>query len=182
MLTTAEGVVWEITLRLSRPLASNETRSRSVSELIGPSPRKLVPVASRPRGKLEGKRFLVVEDDVALDLSAGLQEAGAEVTASTGSPSKALDIIESQPLDAALLDGNLDGRPVDDIAAALTRRRVPFAFVTGYGRESLPQAFRAVSLLAKPFSQPQLLDVATRLNAGRFRARRRCRPSSSRAS
>ena len=165
MLTTAEGVVWEITLQLSRPLASNETRSRSVSELIGPSQRKLVPVASRPRGKLEGKRFLVVEDEplVALDLSAGLQEAGAEVTASTGSPSKALAIIESQPLDAALLDGNLDGRPVDDIAAALTRRRVPFAFVTGYGRESLPQAFRAVSLLAKPFSQPQLLDVATRL-------------------
>lgn len=165
MLTTVEGVVWEITLQLSRPFATHEARSRSASELVGPPRRQLVPVADRPRGKLEGKRFLVVEDEplVALDLSAGLQEAGAEVTASTGSASKALEIIESQPLDAALLDGNLDGRPVDDIAAALTRRRVRFAFVTGYGRESLPQAFRAVSLLAKPFSQAQLLDVATQL-------------------
>jgi CheY-like chemotaxis protein len=118
-----------------------------------------------PRGKLAGKRFLVIEDEplVALDLSAGLQEAGAEVTASTGSASKALDIIQSQPLDAALLDGNLNGRPVDDIAAALTRNNVPFAFVSGYGRESLPQAFGSVTLLAKPFSKPQLLEVATQL-------------------
>jgi len=107
----------------------------------------------------------VVEDEplVALDLSAGLQEAGAEVAASTGSASEALNLIDSQPLDAALLDGNLNGRPVDDIAAALTRRKVPYAFVTGYGRECLPQAFGSVSLLAKPFSQPQLLEVATQL-------------------
>lgn len=116
-------------------------------------------------GKLAGKRFLVVEDEplVALDLEAGLEEAGAVVAASTGSASEAFDIIENQALDAALLDGNLNGRPVDDIAAALTRRNVPFAFVTGYGRESLPQAFGSVTLLAKPFGHSQLLEVATQL-------------------
>ena len=165
MLATADGVVWEITLQLPRPLAGNEARSPSASELVRRTERKPLHVADMPRGKLAGKRFLVVEDEplVALDLSAGPQEAGAEVAASTGSASKALNIIEGQPLDAALLDGNLNGRPVDDIAAALTRHNVPFAFVSGYGRESLPHAFGSVTLLAKPFSKPQLLEVATQL-------------------
>jgi CheY-like chemotaxis protein len=66
-------------------------------------------------------------------------------------------------LDAALLDGNLHGRPVDDIAAALTRRKVPFLFVTGYGPESLPRAFSRAAILSKPFSQQQLIDAAARL-------------------
>jgi CheY-like chemotaxis protein len=107
----------------------------------------------------------VVEDEmlVALALSAGLQDADAEVVASTGSANEALAIIESQRLDGALLDANLKGRPVDDIAAALTRRKVPFVFVTGYGRESLPRAFATAPLLAKPFSQAQLLEAATQL-------------------
>jgi two-component SAPR family response regulator len=85
------------------------------------------------------------------------------VVASTGTPSQALDIINNKPLDAALLDGNLHGRPVDDIAATLTRCKVPFVFVTGYGRESLPQSFSNVPILSKPFSQQQLLEAASRL-------------------
>jgi hypothetical protein len=35
--------------------------------------------------------------------------------------------------------------------------------VSGYGRESLPWIFGTVALLAKPFSQAQLLEVATQL-------------------
>jgi len=97
----------------------------------------------------------VVEDEplVALDLSAGLQEAGAEVAASTGSASEALNLIDSQPLDAALLDGNLNGRPVDDIAAALTRRKVPYAFVTGYGARK-PAAGLRQRFVARQAFQP----------------------------
>jgi hypothetical protein len=57
-------------------------------------------------------------------------------------------------MDAALLDANLGRRPVDDIAAALTRHHVPFAFVTGYGREDLPQAFAVAAMLSKPSSVP----------------------------
>jgi len=165
MLATAYGVVWEITLQLPRPLAANETGSPSAPELVRQTGRHLLQIIDPLQGKLAGKRFLVVEDEplVALDLSASLQEAGAEVVASTGSASKAVEIIEGQQLDAALLDGNLSGRPVDDVAAALTRRSIPFAFVTGYGRESLPQAFRTATLLAKPFSKSQLLEVAVEL-------------------
>jgi len=52
------------------------------------------------------------------------------------------------------------GHGVDDIAAALTRHNVPFLFVTGYGRESLPRAFGKTAILAKPFSQQELLEAA----------------------
>jgi len=165
MLATADGIVWEITLPLPRPLAGNEARLPSASDSVQQARRQAPRTADMPQGKLAGKRFLVVEDEplLALELSASLQDAGAEMIASTGSASKAIDIIEGQSLDAALLDGNLNGRPVDDIAAALTRHNVRFAFVSGYGRESLPRAFGTVTLLAKPFSKSQLLDVATQL-------------------
>jgi CheY-like chemotaxis protein len=72
-------------------------------------------------------------------------------------------LIGSKELDAALLDGNLHGQPVDEIAAALTRRKVPFLFVTGYEPESLPQAFRHVPVLSKPVRQQQLIEAAARL-------------------
>jgi CheY-like chemotaxis protein len=164
MLIEAEGVVWDITLCLPRALAQSAT-SQARSDFASTPAHQQIKLADKPIGKLAGKRFLVVEDEplVALDISAGLQDAGADVVALTGSTSEALNVIESRPLDAALLDGNLRGRPVDEIAAMLTRRKVPFAFVTGYGRESLPRTFGTVTLLAKPFSHAQLREVAVQL-------------------
>ena len=66
-------------------------------------------------------------------------------------------------LDAALLDGNLRGHPVDEVAAALTRNNVPFLFVSGYGNSGLPQAFRNVAFLQKPYTHAELLEAAARL-------------------
>jgi CheY-like chemotaxis protein len=90
-----------------------------------------------------GKRFLVVEDEplVSLDIVSILEAAGAEVMAAAATTKEALDVIERTHIDAALLDGNLRGQPVDEIAAALAARNVSFLFVTGYGAPSLPKAF-----------------------------------------
>jgi CheY-like chemotaxis protein len=119
---------------------------------------------AKARSKLLGKRLLVVEDKllIARNMAAGLENAGAEVTW-TGFAAEAVHTIEVRPLDAVLLNGALHGKPVDEIAAALTRLRVPFLFVTGYDREGLPQAFRKVALLSKPFTQKQLLEAAAGL-------------------
>jgi CheY-like chemotaxis protein len=57
----------------------------------------------------------------------------------------------------------LRGRPAGDIAAALTRRNIPFVFVAGYGREALPESFGQSSVLTKPFTQEQLAEAATQL-------------------
>jgi CheY-like chemotaxis protein len=72
-------------------------------------------------------------------------------------------MIEETALDGALLDGNLHGKPVGDIAAALVRKRVPFLFVTGYGRDALPEGFGKVAILSKPFSREQLLEAVAQL-------------------
>jgi hypothetical protein len=66
-------------------------------------------------------------------------------------------------VNGALLDANLHGRAVDDIAVALTRRDVPFIFVTGYGREGVRSSFKNVTVLSKPVSDKQLIQAVCAL-------------------
>ncbi|MBV9971661.1 MAG: hypothetical protein JO228_16895, partial [Xanthobacteraceae bacterium] len=87
----------------------------------------------------------------------------AKVLATAGKCKEALDIIEREKMDAALLDANLRGDPVDEIAAALMNRKIPFLFVTGHEPDSLPPGFRHVSVVSKPFSQTHLLKRAAGL-------------------
>jgi PAS domain S-box-containing protein len=165
MCIERDGLRWEIALPLPAKIATDiapSCASGMISSVLPPQP---MDRPAKPPGKLAGQRFLVVEDNflVALDIAAGLEQTGAEVVASTASAKEALDLVEREALDAALLDGSLHGAPVDEIAAALTRHKVPFLFVTGFGRESLPQAFRNVAVLSKPFSPQQLAEAAARL-------------------
>src|SRR5690606_21729062 len=106
-------------------------------------------------------RILVVEDEplVGMDIALVLSEAGCEVIGPAVSIEEARSLIATSEVDAALLDANLGGQPVDDLAAELKRRATPFAFLTGYGREGMPQAFRDVPLIDKPFTPDQLMSV-----------------------
>jgi PAS domain S-box-containing protein len=119
--------------------------------------------------RLSGRRILVVEDEplVALDLEEQLSAAGCEIVGPAGTIESARKLIATAAFDAALLDANLAGHPVDALASELAQKGVPFAFATGYGREALPPAFRQSPLLAKPFAAGQLLAVMSALMAGR---------------
>ncbi len=110
---------------------------------------------------VHGKRILVVDDEplIAMDIVSSLREAGCEVVGPAATLERASALIENNAFDAALLDGNLGGRPVDQLAAALTKRGIPFAFITGYGRDSLPKAFGQTPIIGKPFNREQLLDA-----------------------
>lgn len=156
-----DGVKWEIRipLRCSPFIESNERKPAAAPPPVALSASAVIDLS------LKGKCFLVVEDEplVALDLVAGLEGAGAQIAGPAGAVAEALDIIARVPLDAALLDGNLYGQPVDAVAAALVQRNVPFIFVTGYGTESLPADFRSSEILGKPFTDTQLLAAASRL-------------------
>jgi FixJ family two-component response regulator len=68
-----------------------------------------------------------------------------------------------------LLDANLHGQPVSDIASALTRQRIPFVFITGYGRESLPVSFRQAPALDKPVGDKELIETIRKLLSGKGR-------------
>lgn len=79
---------------------------------------------------LRGKRFLIVEDEplIALDSVAALEGAGMNVEGLAGSVADALRAIEGDSFDGVLLDANLHGEPSGEVAAALIRRNIPFAF------------------------------------------------------
>jgi PAS domain S-box-containing protein len=115
-----------------------------------------------------GKRVLVVEDEplLAMDLEATISAAGYVVIGPAPNLETARRLIATENLDAALLDGNLAGHPVDELALALKAKAVPFAFVTGYGREALPAGFRDWLLLTKPFNRELLLAELARLSSG----------------
>jgi PAS domain S-box-containing protein len=110
---------------------------------------------------LRGKRVLVVDDEpiVAMDIEAALLDHGIDVAGPAGSIESAQALIDAGGFQAALLDVNLGGRKVDELAAALTRLDIPFAFLTGYERKDLPQAFRQAPMLAKPFSRAEVIDA-----------------------
>lgn len=120
-----------------------------------------------PAGNIAGKRILVVEDEafIAMEIESELSQAGMEVVGPAASVDAALRLVESEPFEAALLDANLAGRSVEAVAAALVRKRVPFGFATGYGRQGLPQAFQDTPMLRKPFTAEQLLGFMDALLA-----------------
>jgi CheY-like chemotaxis protein len=105
--------------------------------------------------------ILVVEDEflIALDIVAALEQAGIAVVGPVSTVGDALATIEQQPLRGVLLDAHLGGESAVQIADALSARRLPFAFVSGYGRESLPQAYQSVPLVRKPFTDRDLLSA-----------------------
>ncbi|MGH6734646.1 MAG: response regulator [Methyloceanibacter sp.] len=102
---------------------------------------------------------LVVEDEflIALDIMSALEQAGIAVAGPASTVRDALAAIESQPLRGVLLDAHLAGEPAGRIADALQARGIPFAFVSGYGRESLPPEHRGAPLVRKPFTDRDLL-------------------------
>ncbi len=72
------------------------------------------------------------------------------------------------PLDGAILDINLDNRLCFPICDLLVERGIPFAFLTGYSHLSMiPQAFRTVPLVSKPFDPDELRGVIEGMLAGR---------------
>lgn len=123
-------------------------------------------------GTGRGKRLLVVEDEfvIALDLQGLLEAAGHEVVALAASVADALALLHggdggggAPALDGAVLDVNLRGEPATPVADALAARGVPFVFVSGYGAAGRPPGHEGAPVLAKPYSEGDLLEIVGRL-------------------
>jgi DNA-binding response OmpR family regulator len=108
---------------------------------------------------------LIVEDAVllALELETGLSEAGASVVGPAYELQEALNLL-GQPIDAAVLDANLNGLSVTPVAEALAARGVPFVFATGYGDTGAPMGFDA-PVIRKPYDVTQVAAAVSGLLA-----------------
>jgi PAS domain S-box-containing protein len=121
-------------------------------------------IASSRGADLKGSRVLIVEDAVllALELEIGLSEAGAEVIGPAYELEEAMALLD-QPIDAAVLDANLNGRSVMPVAEALSRRKIPFVFATGYGEAGgAPGGFDA-PVIRKPYDVTQVAAAVAEL-------------------
>jgi PAS domain S-box-containing protein len=157
-----EGLTWKISMRLTRA-AVRQITDAGQTRFVTPSPSQPQAAVTKPTAPFADWRFLVVEDEslIALDLVDMLEKLGAEEAQAVSNEPECLDLLERDVFDCALLDGNLNGRSVENIAAALTRRKIPFVFVTGYGREGLPAGFQQAPVLAKPVTSEQLVQSVT---------------------
>jgi PAS domain S-box-containing protein len=106
---------------------------------------------------VKNQRILIVEDAVllALELEAGLTEAGAKVIGVAADIDEALRLAAT-PFDVAVLDANLNGVPVTPVAEALRKMSRPFIFATGYGDAGpAPEGFDA-PVVRKPYNVAQI--------------------------
>ena len=108
---------------------------------------------------LEGVRVLLVEDEylVASLIEEILEIAGCIVTGPIPRLAQAVDAADRESCDAAVLDVNLAGERIYPVADILSRRNIPFVFVTGYG--ALPGEYANRPRLCKPFKMTDLLDT-----------------------
>jgi two-component sensor histidine kinase len=124
------------------------------------APAAPVPAPGGRGARIEGMKVIIVEDAIllAMELEAGLQEAGVEVIGSAALVDEAMALVD-EPMDAAVLDCNLNGESVIPVAEALAARGVPFLFATGYGESrGAPEGFDA-PIIRKPYDVAQITSA-----------------------
>lgn len=89
------------------------------------------------------------------------EEVGAQVLGPFAGCREAIDCIEREDrLDAAVLDISLGEETSYRVAEHLSRRQVPFVFVTGYDQSSLDDRYiKSAPILQKPFSFTQVVQL-----------------------
>ena len=108
-----------------------------------------------------GKRVLVVEDEMMIRmlLEGMLTDLGYTVAAEAGGIDEAVVLAKKGAFDVAVLDVNLNGHQVTPVAEILLERGVPFIFASGYGQRGVPEDYRAIPTLQKPFQTDALAQA-----------------------
>ena len=107
-----------------------------------------------------GRRVLVVEDEFLVSLTTIdlLESIGCEIVGPTARLAAAVQLAQSESLDAAVLDINIAGDMVWPVAEELRRRGVPFLFLSTYPQQNvIPVLFASAPRLEKPLEQNRLL-------------------------
>lgn len=131
------------------------------------------PPEATPTAFLAGQRVLLVEDTalVAREVERILKSMGCQVIGPVATLEDAMEAVQQQSFDAALLDVNLNGLDSWPVAEELLDRDVPFILTTGFAcPASLPPEFRHCAFLEKPFDQKELVAKLAEVLAQHSRA------------
>ena len=107
---------------------------------------------TQPDSRLQGKRVLVVEDEmlVALLIEDLLTDLGCIVLGPFNTVAKALRAALMEGFDLALLDVNVAGEKIFPVADALAARHIPFLLMSGYGENAIPPVMLSGRFAASP--------------------------------
>ena len=127
------------------------------------------PRLGKRRVNRAGRRVLIVEDEAMIAglIESILSAAGWSVVGPVATLERALETIERERIDAALLDARINGRDVYAVADVLMRRRIPFIFVSGFTRKQMPPRYRDCAYIAKPFTPDAILALLDEVVARR---------------
>jgi len=113
-----------------------------------------------------GHSVLIVEDEalLALMLEDLLSDIGHHVMHADTLPD-ALELVEREHFDAAILDIDIRGRDVFPVATRLRELHTPFVFVSARHADRLTPEFSQEELLAKPYTVAQVQQSLDRMFA-----------------
>jgi two-component system, response regulator PdtaR len=112
-----------------------------------------------PAPTLAGVCVLIAEDEflLAAQLEDELHAVGCTTLGPYTSVARATQACREAQFDVALLDVNLHGEMVYPVADELRVRGIPFVLLSGYGASNMPERFRNVPRVAKPYEPTFLL-------------------------
>jgi DNA-binding response OmpR family regulator len=116
------------------------------------------PAAGSP--SRSGPLVLVVEDEflIAIDLERLLRQHGFRVLGPAATVAAALNLLDGEAPDVALLDVNLRGEMVTPVAEVLRARGVPFVLASAYdGAQLTAEVLAGAPNVGKPVSVRRLL-------------------------
>ncbi|WP_026789673.1 response regulator [Pleomorphomonas oryzae] len=109
--------------------------------------------------------ILIVEDEwlIAEDYASTLHQAGYRIVGPYPSVEEGIAAVDAEPVDAALLDIQLQDEMSFPVAERLQERNIPFAFLSGYSRQHLPPKLASCELVPKPVAQRTLLATVKKI-------------------
>jgi len=123
-------------------------------------------------GTIEGKRFLVLDDEflIALDIQQTLESAGASDVLCVAHADGALkELSNGASFDCAILDVKLGDRQQNSLTVAnlLMQKSTPFIFLTGMRGEYLhTREFPGAPVVEKPYATDALMAALRKAMTG----------------
>ncbi|NVD28029.1 MEKHLA domain-containing protein [Parasphingorhabdus flavimaris] len=143
------GLVCRISCRAAKLLSGSAAAGRDSNAVIQ---------LRKPRTETT-RRILVVEDEIliGLEISEVLKDAGFDILGPVTTVGGALEQLENELCDAAVLDINLGKETSEPVAKLLSQMGTPYLSVSGRSAEDRPAAFSGSQHLAKPIQSALLV-------------------------